>query len=365
MLSRDHYAVLGVAPDADSEAISAAFRRLSRRYHPDLNPGDAQAQAAFERLELAHSVLTDSRDRARYDREGRPAADEIEVLSGSNAGGEGTGRDAGSYAELFRQLCDHARRSRPQRGGDIHAAVACRLLDAERGRRTTVDIRRLRRCSACAGVGRLHTRDTSLCPTCNGAGKEIFGRGVLAVAVACADCGGDGLNPGASCEACHGSGLTGRQETVAVQIPPGVSNGQEIRVSGGGHPGPRGGPSGDLVTTVSVQAEPGFERSGPHLITSVPVSVSEAVLGARVEIPVLDGAPAIVRVPPGTRGGARLRVRGRGLEMANGRRGDLIAVVDLWLPDVVDEDVRGLIRAFGERTGGPDRGRNERATVQR
>ena len=362
MLSRDHYAVLGVAPDADNETINAAFRRLSRRYHPDLNPGDAQAQAAFERLKLAHSVLTDSLDRARYDREGRPPADEIEVLSSTQEGAE---RDAGSYPELFRQLCDHARRARPQRGNNIHTAVVCRLVDAERGRRTTVEVRRLRRCSGCRGTGRLHAGRAAPCATCKGSGKEIFGCGALAVAVACADCGGEGLNPGATCAACHGSGLTGHEETLAVQIPAGVHNGQEIRISGGGHQGPRGGPPGDLVTTVSVQTDPRFERSGPHLITSVPVTVSEAVLGARIKVPALDGATAIVRVPPGTRGGARLCVRGRGLEMANGRRGDLIAVVDLWLPDVVDEDVRGLIREFGERTGGPVRGRNERATVQR
>jgi len=362
MLSRDHYAVLGVAPDADDETIDAAFRRLSRRYHPDLNPGDAQAQAAFERLKLAHSVLTDSRDRVRYDREGHPAADEIEILSGTR---KGTGRDAGSYPELFRQLCDHARRARPQRGNDIHAAVVCRLVDAERGRRTTVEVRRLRRCSGCGGAGYSRTGGAAPCATCKGSGKEFFRRGALAVAVACADCGGEGLSPGAICPACKGSGLTGHEETLAVRIPAGVHNGQEIRIGGGGHQGPRGAPPGDLVTVVSVQTDPRFERSGPHLITSVPVTVSEAVLGARIDVPTLDGAPATVRVPPGTRGGARLRVRGRGLEMANGQRGDLIAVVDLWLPDVVDEDVRGLIREFGERTGGPVRGRNERATVQR
>ncbi len=362
MLSRDHYAVLGVAPDADNETINAAFRRLSRRYHPDLNPGDAQAQAAFERLRLAHSVLTDSRDRARYDREGRPPADEIEVLSTTK---EGTGRGARSYTELFRQLCDHSRRARPQRGNDIHTAIVCRLVDSERGRLKTVEVRRLRRCSGCGGGGRLRAGRPAPCTTCKGSGKEIFGRGALTVAVACADCGGEGLNPGATCTTCHGSGLTSHAETVAVQIPAGVRNGQEIRIGGGGHQGPRGGPPGDLVTAVSVQTEPRFERSGPRLITSVAVTVSEAVLGARIEVPALDGAAATVRVPPGTRGGARLRVRGRGLEMANGRRGDLIVVVDLWLPDVVDEDVRGLIREFGERTGGPVRGRNERATVQR
>ena len=361
MLSRDHYAVLGVAPDADHEAIDDAFRRLSRRYHPDVNPGDAQARAAFERLRLAHRVLTDSHERARYDREGRPAADKIEVLGGAT---EGAARDAGSYAELFRQLCDHSRRARPQRGGDIHARVACRLVDAERGRRTTVEVRRLRRCSTCTGSGSLPSANPSPCAVCQGSGNEIFGRGALAVAVPCADCGGEGLNPGAPCGTCHAAGLVGRDETLAIQIPAGVHDGQELRLVGRGHQGRRGGPPGDLIVSVNVQIDPRFERNGPHLAISLPVSISEALLGARVEVPTLDGSAA-VRVPPGTRGGNQLRLRGHGLEMPNGRRGDLIAVVDLWLPDTIDEDARGLIREFGERTAAPVRGPNERATVRR
>lgn len=362
MLSRDHYAALGVAPDADNETIDTAFRRLSRRYHPDLNPGDARAQAAFERLKMAHSILTDSHERARYDSEGRPTAEEIEVLCSTSVQAK---NEAGSYSELFRQLCDHARRVRPQDGSDIHTAVVCQLVDTERGRRTTVEVRRLHRCLGCSGTGRLHTEDSTPCVTCKGSGKEFFSRGQLAVAVTCGDCGGEGLDIGTACKTCHGSGLTARNETLAMQIPAGVQDGQEIRISGGGHQGRHGSPRGDLIATVSVQIDPRFERRGPHLITSVPITVTEAMLGARIEVITLDGTASLLRVPPATRSGDRLRIRGRGLEMTNGRSGDLIGVVELWLPDAIDEDARRLIREFGDRTAGPGRGQNERATVER
>jgi len=362
MLSRDHYAVLGVPPDADNETIDAAFRRLSRRYHPDLNPGDARAQTAFERLEMAHSILTDSRERARYDSEDRSTAKDVQVLARTSTEVKNETR---SYADLFRHLCDNARRARPERGRDVHTSVVCRLADSERGRRTTVEVRRLHRCLDCSGTGRLYDGDNAPCATCMGSGKEVFGRGPLAVAVACGDCSGEGLQAGAACGACHASGLATRNETLPLQIPAGIQDGQTIRIEEGGHQGRKGSPPGDLVATVSVQNDPRFQRNGPHLVTSVPITVSEAILGGRIEVPTIDGPIALLRVPPGTRGGDRLRVRGRGLEMANGRCGDLIAVIDLWLPDTIDEDARRLIREFGSRTDEPIRDQNERATVNR
>jgi molecular chaperone DnaJ len=362
MLSRDHYAVLGVAPDADTDTIEAAYRRLSRRYHPDLNPGDARAQAAFERIRLAYQVLTDEGERRRYDREGQPVADEIEVIG---VGEVAEGATPTSFPELFRRLCDHARRTRPQRGGDVHATVSCRLADAERGRRTTVEIRRLGACRHCGGRGLVRVGEASACSRCRGSGKEVFARGPLNVAVPCADCGGEGVRRGAPCSRCHASGLCSAVETVAVQIPPGVLDGQEIRVRGAGHLGRRGGPPGDLVVSVRLQDHPHFQRHGPHLVARMPVSVSEAILGGRVTVPTLEGAPASARIPPGVRPGQKLRVRGKGLEMANGLRGDLILQVEVWLPDVVDEDAKRLIREFGERTPTPDRPATRRATVQR
>ena len=366
MLSRDHYAILGVPPDSDEATIEAAYRRLSRRYHPDLNPGDSGALAAFERIKLAYNVLRSADERAGYDRSARPAAEPIEIIDRGALEDGGSGSPGNrSYQELFRSLCEHARRARPQRGGDVHAAVSIRLADAERGRRTVVEIRRSVPCSSCTGRGRVRIHHASPCRTCEGSGKEVFGRGALSVAVACADCGGEGLHAGARCTACHGSGLTSVQKSVAVQIPAGVTEGQVLRVPGGGHHGARGGPAGDLVVTCRLQSDPRFERSGPHLWTTVPITVSEAVLGARIEVYNLDGKAIRLRVPPGARGGQQIRLRGHGLEIADGRRGDLMVSLELWLPDVVDEDAKQSIRDFGDRTAKPRRTLVQHATVRR
>lgn len=363
MLSSDHYAVLGVAPDADEATIEAAYRSLCRRYHPDLNPGDTRTHAAFERVRLAYGVLTDAGERTHYDRHGQPAADRIEMVG--TAGASTLQQDpAGSFAELFRRLCAHSRRTRPLRGRDVHATVSCRLVDAERGRRTTVTVRRLQPCEHCGGRRLVGTEQSTTCSTCGGSGKEIFGHGALSVAVCCADCAGAGFRSGSGCPVCHASGLTATTETVAVQIPAGVLDGQELRVVGGGHSGKRGGPSGDLVVAVNVQGHPHFDRKGPHLTTTVPVSISEAILGARVQISTLDG-DAWVRIPPGAHNGQEIRVPRKGLEMPNGRRGDLLASLEIWLPDLVDEDAKRLIREFGERTAKPARTPTERATVPR
>lgn len=360
MLSRDHYAVLGVAPDADEDAIEAAYRRLSRRYHPDLNPGDARARAAFERIKLAYRVLTDEQERRRYDREGRPAADDIDV----SAGAPPAGAHEVTHAELFRRLCEQARRTRPSRGSDVHTTARCRLVDAERGRRTTVEVRRLLPCAYCGGRGRVIIDEAAVCSTCQGSGRQVYTRGALNVAVACADCSGEGTRRGLACPQCHAAGLISVAETVAVQIPPGVLDGQEVRVPGAGHAGLRGGAAGDLIVTVRLQGHPRFERRGPHLVTSALVPVADAVLGGRVDVPTLEGERASLRIPPGMHGGEELRVRGRGLEMADGRRGDLLVKLEIWVPDVVDEDTKRLIREFGERTTGPARPSTTHATVQ-
>ena len=367
MLSSDHYAVLGVAPDADADAIEGAYRHLCRRYHPDLNPADSRALAAFDRITLAYAVLSDPDERARYDRLGRSLADVAELAPGQ-AGPIALGppaRGGQSYRELFRALREHARRAEPQRGGDVHVTVATRLLDAERGRRTTAELRRLIPCPRCQGRGRDAARYINHCGRCGGSGKEAFGHGALSLTLACAECGGEGFHVGLSCQECNGSGLVGRAETVAVQIPPGVVDGQVVRVAGGGHHGARGGPAGDLVVTCRVLGDPRFERNGPHLRSQVRISVSEAILGGRVDVPLPGGRTATLRVPPGTQNGTELRLRGQGLEMDDGRRGDLLAVVEVWVPPFVDEDAKRLIREFGERTPAPPRSPSERATVQR
>lgn len=365
MLWRDHYATLGVAPDAGRDEVEAAFRHLCRRYHPDLNPGDTRAAAAFERIENAYRVLIDPERRARYDQEGgpelehsrvAPAADELRVETTSDSGG--------SFQELFQSLRDHRRRSQVVSGQDLHASTSVPLRQAERGRHTTVAVRRLVSCDGCGGRGHIEAAVVRPCRRCGGTGTEVFTKGALNVSCTCADCGGDGLRPGEQCDRCHGSGLMRVEEIVSVRVPPGVVAGQVIRLPGAGHSGPRGGPAGDLLLTCKVQPHPLFDRHGPNLLCRVPISIAEAVLGGRVAVPTLEDDAAMLRLPPGTQGGQTFRLRGRGLELPDGRRGDLMVTVEVWIPGVVDEDAKQLIREFARRTPEPPRRPESRVTVR-
>lgn len=348
MLARDHYATLGVPPTADEEEIETAYKHLSRRYHPDINPGDSYAAVVFERIEEAYRVLSDPERRERYDREGSPteAIDEddpelrLEVLEA----GEG-----GSYADLFRRLREHARRSIPARGDDIHVVVDIPLAQAERGRRASVNLQRRDRCPHCDGRGRVELQRNRPCERCNGVGEETFVKGGLSVTCPCADCGGEGLQVGVACRECNGSGQQTRENAIVVRLPPGVTDGQVVRVPGEGHAGPRRGPRGDLLARVRLVETRDYERDGPHLRYRLPIGIDEAILGAKLEVPTLYGEKVGLRLPPGTQNGRVFRLRGHGLELPDGRRGDMLVAVEIRIPELVDEDSKELIRRFAER----------------
>lgn len=349
MLARDPYATLGVPPTASGEDIEEAYRHLSRRYHPDINPGNPHAAAVFARIEEAHRVLADAELRARYDREGSLARTPHARGLGLNVRVLPDADDRSSFADLFRRLRDHARRSRPARGEDLHLVVDVPLAQAERGRRVGLAVRRRSPCPHCGGRGRVQLQKTRPCERCNGVGEETFVKGALAVSCPCAGCSGEGVIAGADCERCRGSGLATVNEKVLVRVPPGASDGQEVRVPGAGHAGPGGGPPGDLVARVRLERVPGFERLGPHLRTVLPVGLADAVCGARIEVRTLDGDTASLRVPPLTQNGRELRLRSRGLELPDGRRGDMLVRVEIRIPDIVDEDAKRLLRQLGSR----------------
>lgn len=349
MLARDHYATLGVAPSATDEEIEEAYRHLSRRYHPDVNPGDPHAATVFERIQEAYAVLSDEERRARYDRQGSlseaagldPLGLTVKVLPDSD--------DRTSFRELFRRLREHARRSRGTPGDDVHATVTVPLAQAERGRRAAVTVHRRAPCPGCGGRGRVQLQRTRPCERCNGVGEEAFVRGALSVACACSDCSGEGMITGVPCDRCRGTGLRSVKEKMLVRVPPGVVDGQVVRIPGAGDAGPRGGPSGDLVVRAKVEKTPGFRREGPHLHTAVRVGIQDAILGARIQVPTLDGDTADLRLPPGTQNGRVFRIRGRGLEMPDSQRGDMLVRVEVRVPEPVDQDSRRLIRDFAER----------------
>ena len=349
MLARDHYATLGVPPSADAEQIEEAYKHLSRRYHPDINPGDPHAATVFERIESAYKVLSDAERRSRYDREGSltdsivPAAPELTVRVLPEDSGTGT------YSDLFRHLKDHRRRSSSQPGGDLYVDVRVALVDAERGRRTTARVSRHTRCDGCGGRGRVQLQRARPCNNCGGSGQETFAKGALSVTCGCADCDSSGLLRGVPCSRCTGHGIDSTTEMILIRVPPGITDGQEVRVAGHGHCGRNGGERGDLILRCRVEPVQGFRREGPHLYTQQPISALEAILGGRIDVATLEGEPASLPLPPNTQTGQVFRLRGRGLELPDGRQGDMLVRVEVHLPEILDEDSKEMVRQLAAR----------------
>lgn len=352
MLARDHYATLGIAPSADQEQIEQAYRHLSRRYHPDINPGDAHAAVVFERIEDAYQILSDPQRRDRYDREGS-LSERLDGDAGDLSVRVLPESEGGSYAELFRQLRGQAARGVPVPGDDIHATASIPLRLAGRGKRATVEVHRRDDCHQCGGRGRVQLQRSRPCERCNGVGRETFVKGALSVACVCSDCDGAGIRSGVACPDCDGTGLRLQPTTVLVRIPPGVQDGQAIRVAAGGHAGQRGGERGDLVVRCQVERVEGFEREGPHLRVRHAISVGEALLGAKLEISTLEGGRATLRIPPATQTGRTFRLRGQGLKLSDGRRGDMLVQVAIHIPETIDENSKQLIREFTARNPYP------------
>lgn len=347
----DLYLVLGLGRNAKLGDIKRAYRRLARRYHPDINPGDRLAAVEFRRIAEAYETLSDPARRSRYDTVGVPQAADADPAS---AGFEGFdfsvtvgGATAPTFGDLFADVL-RARQERPggpERGADLHQQVSCTFEEALRGGPRTVTITRQESCRTCRGAGVLQAAENP-CVVCQGQGTLRSVRGHMVFSRPCAHCRGTGRAE-ARCPGCGGQQVEMRAETLTVSLPPGLQDGARIRVGGKGHAGRRGGESGDLYLTVRVDAHPVFRREGDDLHITVPVAVHEAALGAKIDVPVPDGQ-ARVRVPPGTQSGQRFRVRERGApSVRDGRRGDLVVEIRIVLPRLLDERSKELLREFG------------------
>jgi molecular chaperone DnaJ len=349
----DLYVILGVGSDASAADIKRAYRRLSRRYHPGINPGDRTAQEMFARISEAYEVLMDPHRRHEYDAGGAGPA----PLAGGGGAPQFTefdfsvrahGAQASTFSELFAEVLNPvpaAGGGRPEPGADLHATLAVPFEVQLTGDERQVVVTRQVACSACQGAGRLATAE-GRCARCEGRGQTRWARGHMVFAKECAACAGTGRRRSDACAACVGHGRAVRSEAVTVRVPPGTRDGARLRVPERGNAGRFGGPSGDLYVTLQVASHPLFRREGDDLLCTMPVAVHEAVLGARIEVPSLDGTIRL-NLPPGTQGGRRFRARGRGFPMATGGAGDLIAEVRIVLPSTIDERSRELIREFG------------------
>jgi len=348
----DYYEVLGVPRKAGAKDIRSAFRKLARKYHPDLNPGDKSAEEKFKQIQEAYDVLSDPKKRQMYDQVGfysenfpGPSPGEGPQDAHFDFGGFDFGGTGGtSFRDLFGQFLRGGRASgepEPESGTDLEYKVEIGFWDAVRGAVKKISIARLESCPDCQGTGAVGSPQT--CTACGGTGAVQQTSGRMRFQVNCARCGGAG-RVRTMCRTCHGEGRLRRAETLDVRVPPGVHTGARVRVPGKGNAGTLGTPAGDLYLLVDVKPHPFFERHGDDIYTAVPVTVSEATLGAKIEVPTLDGR-SVVRIPPGTNSGRTLRLREKGVTSArHGRRGDQYVLIQVVVPKPTDERVRNLMR---------------------
>ncbi|HET7619069.1 MAG TPA: J domain-containing protein [Vicinamibacterales bacterium] len=350
----DLYAVLGLSPGASVADIKRAYRRLARRFHPGINPGDRAAASMYSRITEAYEILTDPERRRQYEQEGRQTVVSSATFefTGFDFSASAQGAQAATFTELFADVLHPVTSpdtGRPEAGADLHAELTVAFDESVRGVERQIVVTRLEVCAACGGRGQIATPEAR-CPGCQGTGTLRWARGHMVFAKPCSSCGGTGRQRVQRCAVCVGHGRSMRSEAIAVAVPPGVIDGLRLRVPGKGHVGRYGGRTGDLYVTVHVQAHPRFRRDGDDLHLVVPIGVHEAVLGTRMDVETPDG-PARLRVPPGTQGGQHFRLRGRGMPTASGGRGDLIIEVRIVLPPIVDERSKELIREFGRLYG--------------
>ena len=349
----DFYVILGVERTASAIDVKRAYRRLARKHHPDINPGDQEAAAFFRRVSEAYETLIDPERRQDYDVHGQMrsshegAAVDLVEFEGFDFSVSATGESASTFGDLFADVFAGSGGGRSQgtgtRGVDLHTALRLDFEDAMRGGTFEVTLTRVARCDACRGSG-LRRVAESRCVSCGGTGQSRWTRGHMVFSRRCGQCGGTGRRRHRPCGVCRTEGVVSRTEAVALRIPAGVSDGARIRVPDKGSTGGRGGTTGDLYVTVAVDSHPLFRREGDDLHLVVPIAVHEAALGARVEVPTIDGS-ARVRIPPGTQSGQRFRLRGRGAPSPRGGQpGDLMVEIRIVLPRVLDERSKELMR---------------------
>lgn len=363
----DYYELLGVPRKANVKEIRAAYRKLARKYHPDLNPGDKSAEEKFKQIQEAYDVLSDTKKRQMYDQFGfntpgagpgpgagyGAAPQDIHFdFGGFDFGGQGgTAGGNASFRDLFSQFFRGATAAQTgsdrEPGTDLEYQIDITFAEAMHGAVKKLSFTRLDVCNVCHGAG-VQPGDEKTCPTCNGTGQVTQVSGKMRFQITCSRCGGTGKLH-TMCRNCGGEGRVQRVETLDVRIPPGAQTGSRVRVAGRGNAGTGGGPAGDLYIVTNVQSHPFFERRGDDLYTVVPITVSEASLGAKVEVPTIDGRSQ-VRIPPGTNSGKKLRLREKGAPSIrqSGKRGDQIVEVQVVVPKPEDERVRNLLKELSK-----------------
>jgi molecular chaperone DnaJ len=340
---RDYYEVLGVARGATDQEIKSAYRKLALQFHPDRNPNNPDAEEKFKQASEAYGVLADGEKRAVYDRYGH---------AGLGGGGGAQGFDANDLGDIFGDFFGLGeifgggtrKRSRTQRGADLREDINLEFEEAVFGAETKVTVRRHESCEECRGSGAAAGKAPVTCRSCAGRGQVRYQQGFFSIARTCPTCQGTGSVITDPCSKCKGEGRVLRQRTVDAKVPAGVEDGTRIRFSGFGEGGLHGGPPGDLYVVLHVKEHPFFEREGNNLHCVIPISFTQAALGAEISVPTLEGEH-VLKVPDGTQSGTTLRIRGKGVPVLNGHgKGDLFVEARVQTPGKLNKRQRELLQ---------------------
>jgi molecular chaperone DnaJ len=360
---RDLYGVLGVDRKASPEEIKKAYRKLARRYHPDTNPDDKQAEERFKEISAAYDVLGDPDKRKQYDRGGLFAG----AGRPGGAGGPG-GFDAGSFSDILSNLFGGGagggtagrtsqRGPRAERGRDLEAEVSISFEQAIGGAQIPLTVPTSQMCNTCRGTGAKPGTAPKVCPRCQGRGIESQGQGLFSISQPCSQCGGTGAIIEDPCPTCHGAGSVRTVKKYRVNIPAGVRDGSRVRLAGKGEPGRSGGPAGDLYVITHVSESPVFKRKGDHVEVEVPLTIPEAIRGAEVEVPTLSGRKTL-RVPAGTKHGTVQRLRGEGPARLSGKgSGDIHYRFVIEVPANLSDEQSEAVEKLSEVMNGNPRAR--------
>jgi molecular chaperone DnaJ len=358
---RDYYEVLGVSKDADDAALKKAYRQLAKKYHPDINPGDKEAEAKFKEASEAYAVLSDPQKRQQYDQFGHAAFD-----GGAGAGGAGFEFNMDDIFSMFGDMGfggfggfggSSSRRNGPMRGATLRTSVRINFEESVKGVEKEIEIAYKDECSKCHGSGAKEGTSPVTCTRCNGTGRTVTTQqtifGMSQVQTTCPECNGKGKVIKQKCPECYGTGYIATKKKIAIDIPAGIDDGQSIKISGKGDPGTNGGPRGDLLVEVRVSANPKFERNEFDVFSEVPISFATAALGGEIKIETIDGA-VMYDVKPGTQSHTKVRLRGKGFPTIRNKqvRGDHYVTLIVTVPEKMNEAQKEALRAFDAAMNG-------------
>jgi len=358
-MAQDLYKILGVGRKASDVEIKKAYRKLARKYHPDLNPGDKNAEKRFKEIQEAYEILSSSKKKKQYDQFGfmgdiPPGRTQPRYSYGGFEGFNFSNSSSASFQDIFKNMFSGSSQQQsrgPEKGEDLYYTMKVGFMDAINGIQTRIKLSRKVACSICLGKGYIQSGGKKACPVCGGSGQTNVQAGAMRFSTTCSACKGSGIGTGVECSSCHGIGLMQKTERIQVRIPAGVSNRSKVKIAGKGNDGRKGGPSGDLFITIEVDSHNFFRREGANIYVKLPITVPEATLGAKIEVPTVYGVSTI-KIPPGTKSEQKFRLREKGApKVGKKKKGDQYVEVTIVPPPYNNERIRELMREV-ERISG-------------